>query len=65
MLVLVTGTCVAVFGNKAGEDCYRDSDCESGLLCIGRIGTCTPSLVFIHRIKLNKIEVYFSKIANE
>jgi len=30
----VTGACVAVFGNKAGESCYRDSDCESGLLCI-------------------------------
>jgi hypothetical protein len=32
----VTGTCVAVYGNKPGEACYRDSDCESGLLCIGR-----------------------------
>jgi hypothetical protein len=27
---------VAVYGNKPGEACYRDSDCESGLLCIGR-----------------------------
>ncbi len=27
---------MAVYGNKPGEACYRDSDCESGLLCIGR-----------------------------
>merc|ERR1712008_205596 len=28
------GTCLPVYGKKQGEQCYRDTDCESGFLCL-------------------------------
>merc|ERR1711890_202493 len=30
----VTGSCLPVFGKKEGEVCYRDTDCETGFLCM-------------------------------
>jgi len=30
----VTGSCLPVFGKKEGEICYRDTDCETGFLCM-------------------------------
>jgi len=30
----VTGSCLPVFGKKEGEMCYRDTDCETGFLCM-------------------------------
>jgi len=29
----VTGSCLPVFGKKAGEACYMDADCETGYVC--------------------------------
>jgi len=29
-----TGICLPVYGKKQGENCYRDTDCESGFLCL-------------------------------
>ena len=29
----VTGSCLPVFGKKAGEACYMDTDCETGYVC--------------------------------
>ena len=29
----VTGNCLPIFGKKAGEKCYKDSDCETGYVC--------------------------------
>jgi len=34
----VTGSCLPVFGKKAGESCYMDADCETGYVCSGN--TC-------------------------
>ena len=31
--VAVTGNCLPIFGKKAGEKCYKDSDCETGYVC--------------------------------
>jgi len=31
------GTCLPVYGKKQGETCYRDTDCESGFLCLESI----------------------------
>ena len=31
---LAMGTCLPVYGKKQGEQCYRDTDCESGFLCL-------------------------------
>ena len=28
------GTCLPVYGKKQGEHCSRDTDCDSGFLCI-------------------------------
>jgi len=28
------GTCLPVFGRKQGESCSRDTDCETGFLCL-------------------------------
>ena len=28
------GTCLPVYGKKQGERCSRDTDCDSGFLCI-------------------------------
>lgn len=33
-----TGTCLPVWGNKMGEYCHRDQDCESSFICVDR--TC-------------------------
>ena len=33
LLYAVTGTCLPMFGKKEGEDCYMDSDCETGYVC--------------------------------
>lgn len=32
------GSCVFIYGRRAGELCHKDSECESGLLCGGPIG---------------------------
>ena len=29
----VTGSCLPVFGKKAGKGCYADADCETGYVC--------------------------------
>jgi len=34
----VTGTCLPMFGKKEGEDCYMDSDCETGYVCMEGYG---------------------------
>ena len=32
--ILVTGTCLPMFGKKEGESCYMDTDCETGYVCM-------------------------------
>jgi hypothetical protein len=43
--VAVVGSCLFSYGQKQGELCRRDNDCETGLLCTEVAGdgrTCQP-----------------------
>ena len=33
-LLTALGTCLPVYGKKQGEHCSRDTDCESGFVCM-------------------------------
>ena len=44
--VIVMGRCLPVYGKKQGENCNRDTDCESGFVCLDSVAgrTCQTPL---------------------
>ena len=71
----VTGSCLPVFGKKAGEACYMDADCETGYVCqdsvcmvpapgVGQFGEST--VVFIIKTRnLSMNDLKLTAIASE